>query len=247
MVSRPARRKINAPKAVPDRHIVQQKGHRPPEDRIVYPREPHRQRHGDTHRRVHDRYRDQIHGDVAFDLLRDFNDLALAAEARQYLDEAVQEDIAGHEEKKRNSTVVKKPLAKLRVPVNSLVRRVGPRAEPAAFGDGPVSPKSSTCCKNRCSVSMGSRMKLSRSCSRGMPSGSLAAQVAAGPEMAVPKPTIVPNSARISSSASEDPRYVQPLQYARGRLQQELENEGKDQWQHDLARDIGCRQERKDE
>jgi hypothetical protein len=32
--------------------------------------------------------------------------------------------------------------------------------------------------------------------------GSLAAQVRAGPEMAVPKPTIVPNSARISSSAA---------------------------------------------
>jgi transposase len=40
--------------------------------------------------------------------------------------------------KKRNSTVVKKPLAKFRVPANSLVRRVGPRAEAAAFGDGPV-------------------------------------------------------------------------------------------------------------
>ena len=49
---------------------------------------------------------------------------------------------------------------------------------------------------------MGSRMKLSRSCSRGMPSGSFAAQVRAGPEMAVPKPTIVPNSAKISSSAA---------------------------------------------
>jgi hypothetical protein len=30
----------------------------------------------------------------------------------------------------------------------------------------------------------------------------LAAQVSAGPEMAVPKPTIVPNSATISSSAA---------------------------------------------
>jgi hypothetical protein len=33
-----------------------------------------------------------------------------------------------------------------------------------------------------------------------MPSGSLAAQVRAGPEMTVPKPTIVPKSATISSS-----------------------------------------------
>jgi hypothetical protein len=43
------------------------------------------------------------------------------------------------------------------------------------------------------------------------------------------------------------PRYVQPLQYAQGWLQQELEHDCKDQWQHDLARDIGCRQQRKDE
>jgi len=34
-------------------------------------------------------------------LLRDFDDLALAAEAREYLDEAVQEDIAGHEKEKK--------------------------------------------------------------------------------------------------------------------------------------------------
>jgi hypothetical protein len=40
-------------------------------------------------------------GDVAFDLLRDFDYLALAAEARQYLDEAVQEDIARHEQEKK--------------------------------------------------------------------------------------------------------------------------------------------------
>jgi hypothetical protein len=79
-----------------------------------------------------------------------------------------------------------------------------------------------------------------------MPSGSLVAQVRAGPEMAVPKPTIVPSSARISSSAATT-RGTQPLQYARGRLEQEIENDSKDQWQHDLARDIGCRQQRKDE
>jgi hypothetical protein len=36
-----------------------------------------------------------------FDLLRDFDYLALAAEARQYLDEAVQEDIARHEKEKK--------------------------------------------------------------------------------------------------------------------------------------------------
>jgi hypothetical protein len=131
-------------------------------------------------------------------LLRDFHDLALAAEARQYLDEAEQEDIAGHK-KEKEKPVVKKPLAKLPVPVNSFVRSVEPSAG-AAFGDGPVAPKSSTSCKNPCTVLMGPFMKLSRSSSRGMPSGSLAAQVRAGPEMAVPKPTIVPKNARISSS-----------------------------------------------
>src|SRR3984893_10479024 len=83
-----------------DRHIVEQKGHRPPEDRVAHPREPHRQCHGDAYCRVHDRDRDQIRGDVVLDLLRDFDDLALVAEARQYLDETVEEDVAGHEKEK---------------------------------------------------------------------------------------------------------------------------------------------------
>src|SRR5579862_6099207 len=72
-----------------DRHIVQQKGYRPPEDRVAYPRERHRQCRSDAYRRVHDRDRCQIRGDVAFYLLRYFHDLALAAVARKYLDEAV--------------------------------------------------------------------------------------------------------------------------------------------------------------
>jgi hypothetical protein len=102
--------------------------------------------------------------------------------------------------KKRNSTVVKKPPVKSRVPVNSFVRSVEPSAGGAAFVDVPVAPKSSTCCKNICTVLIGARIKLSRSSSRGMPSGSLEVQVRAGPEMAVPKPIIVPNRAMISSS-----------------------------------------------
>jgi hypothetical protein len=32
-----------------------------------------------------------------------------------------------------------------------------------------------------------------------------------------------------------------------GRLKQELENDGEDEWQHYLACEIGCRQQRKDE
>jgi hypothetical protein len=52
------------------------------------------QRHRGTNCRVHDRDRDQIRGDVAFDLLRDFDNLALADEARHHLDEVMQEDIA---------------------------------------------------------------------------------------------------------------------------------------------------------
>jgi hypothetical protein len=40
---------------------------------------------------------------------------------------------------------------------------------------------------------------------------------------------------------------VPPLQYPQGWLKQELENDSKDQRQHDLARDKGCGQQRKDE
>ena len=97
-----------------DRHIVQQKGYRPPEDRVAHSREPHRQCRSDTYCCVHDRDRDQIRGDVAFYLLRDFHDLALTLKARQYLDEAVQEISPDTRRKKRNSTVMKNPLAKFR-------------------------------------------------------------------------------------------------------------------------------------
>ena len=86
-----------------NRHVVQQKGHRPPEDWVAHPGEPHRQCHDDAHSRVHDRDRDQIRRDVLFGLPRYFDDLALAAEVRNYLDEAVQEDIAGHEKEKETA------------------------------------------------------------------------------------------------------------------------------------------------
>src|SRR5450759_4255407 len=94
----------HAQSSAEDRHIVQQKGNRPPEDWVAYSCEPHRQRRSDTYCRIHDRDRDQIRGDVAFDLLRDIDYLPFAFEARQYFDEAVQEDIAGYkkEEKKQH-------------------------------------------------------------------------------------------------------------------------------------------------
>src|SRR5271166_4663016 len=91
----------HAKSSAEDRHIVQQKGYRPPEDRVAHPREPHYQCHNETHCRVHDRDRDQIRGDVVFYLPRYVDDLALAAEVREYLDEAVQKDIAGYEKKKK--------------------------------------------------------------------------------------------------------------------------------------------------
>ena len=83
-----------------DRHIVQQKGHGTPEDRITHPREPHRQCSGDTYSCIHDRDCDKIRRDVTFYFLRDFHDLALTPKARKYLDEAVQEDIARHKKEK---------------------------------------------------------------------------------------------------------------------------------------------------
>ena len=72
-----------------DRHIVQQKGHRPPENRVTHACEPHRHCHSDTDCGVHDGNCDQIRGDITFDLLIDFDYLTLAAEARQYLNEAL--------------------------------------------------------------------------------------------------------------------------------------------------------------
>src|SRR5580704_14615761 len=86
-----------------DRHVVQQEGYRPPEDWVAHPREPHRQCRRDTYCRVHNRDRDQVRGDVAFYLLRDFHDLALTPKAREYLDEAEKENIARHQKEKEET------------------------------------------------------------------------------------------------------------------------------------------------
>src|SRR6266481_496055 len=96
-----------------DRHIVQQKSYRPPENRVAYTREPHRQCHNETHCRVHDRDRNQIRRDVVFYLPRYVDDLALATEVREYLDEAMQEDIAGHEKEKKKQHRSEKPAGKV--------------------------------------------------------------------------------------------------------------------------------------
>jgi hypothetical protein len=90
----------NAESSAEDRHIIEQKGHRPPQDGVAHPGEPHRQCRGNTDGRVHDRDCDQVRGDV-----RDIDDLELAAEARHYLDEPVQEDIAGHQEEKKETAL----------------------------------------------------------------------------------------------------------------------------------------------
>src|ERR1700733_8455039 len=90
----------HAQSSAENRHVVQQEGDRPPEDWVAHPREPHRQCRGDTYCCVHDRDRDQMCGDVAFYLLRDFHDLALTPKARQYLDEAKKESIARNKKEK---------------------------------------------------------------------------------------------------------------------------------------------------
>ena len=112
-VNRPARKKINTPKAVPGSAHRQQKGYRPPEDRVTHPREPHRQCRGDAYGCVHDRDRDQIRGNVTLYLLRDFHDLALTPKARQYLDEAVFENIARHKKEKKKQHRCKKATSKV--------------------------------------------------------------------------------------------------------------------------------------
>ena len=61
-----------------------------------------------------------IRGDIAFDLLRDFDYLPLAAEARQYLDEAVQEDIARYEKEKKKQHRRKEPAGKVPSPREQL-------------------------------------------------------------------------------------------------------------------------------
>jgi hypothetical protein len=77
-------------------------------------------RQRDTYSCVHDRDRDQIGGDIAFYLLRDFHNVALTPKARQYLDEAVQEDIAGHEKKKEKQHRHKEAARKMPDPGEQL-------------------------------------------------------------------------------------------------------------------------------
>ena len=106
----------NAQSRAEDRHIVQQKRHCPPEDRVAHSREPHRQARSDTYRRVHNRYRDQLCRDVAFNLLGDFDGLTLALKTRQYLDEAMQKNIARYEKEKKKQHGGKEPAGKVSSP-----------------------------------------------------------------------------------------------------------------------------------
>jgi len=115
--------------------------------------------------------------------------------------------------KYKNSTVVNRPLAKLRVPANRNAKRAAPPNGPGASFRAAFEPILSTCCRNCCNVLMGARRKLRRSSRRGMPSGSFAAQWPAGPEIAVPRPTIVPNKTRMINSG-ERPRNFQAFQKA---------------------------------
>jgi hypothetical protein len=55
----------------------------------------------------------QIPRDIAFDLLKDVDGLPLITEAWQYLDEATQECVTRHEEKKEKQNGRKEPAGKI--------------------------------------------------------------------------------------------------------------------------------------
>ena len=93
---------------------------------------------------------------------------------------------------------VKKPLATLRVPVNNFVSSVVPTEEFA----WPCHPaKSSICCQKCCSATKGASRNMRRCSRRGTPSGSFAAQLAAGPDTAVPNATTKARTAATSKRA----------------------------------------------
>ena len=65
--------------------------------------------------------------------------------------------------------------------------------------------------------------------------------------MAAPRPTIAPNTPTISSKAASMRGTCSVLQPTHGWLQQKLEDEGKDQWQQNIRRDIRGSQRGKNE
>ena len=117
-----------------DRHEVKQKSDCPPENRVADPREPHNHSRGNADCGVHERNRNQIGRDIAFDLLRDVDRLALIAEAWQYLDEAAQECVTRHEQEKEKQYCRKESAGKIPGAGESFVISVEPPAEKTAAG-----------------------------------------------------------------------------------------------------------------
>ncbi len=113
-------------------------------------------------------------------------------------------------------TVVNSPLAKLRVPAKTLDRIAPPSNGPCELCCAPAAPKLFAAARKVRSVLIGASRNLSRSSMRGMPWGSLAIHVSAGPETAAPIPTIVAITTRISRRATPDkvagttPEFPQP-------------------------------------
>ena len=142
-------------------------------------------------------------------------------------------------------TVVNSPLAKLRVPVKTLDRIAPPSKGPGELRCEPAAPKLLAAARNVRSVLIGASRNLNRSRMRGMPSGSLAIQASAGPETAAPSPTIVAITTSMSRRAPSALGTRNPFECAQGRLHQEVEHDGEDQGQDDLAGHIGRGQHRK--
>ena len=98
--------------------------------------------------------------------------------------------------------VSKKLLAKCVVPVNRIAAIAEPEGPLPAWGAAPPDMKPSICCRKVCNVATGWLRNFSRSCKRGMPSGSFVAHSVAGPETAAPMATIAPKKIRIRISAA---------------------------------------------
>jgi hypothetical protein len=93
----------------------------PPQNWIAKAGGPHHNRSRHADHGVHDRNRNQVDRNIAFDLLGNLHRPPLVTKARQNLHDAAQEVSPYTSRKNKNRSVKKNPVAKTCVPANTLV------------------------------------------------------------------------------------------------------------------------------
>jgi hypothetical protein len=115
--------------------------------------------------------------------------------------------------KKSTSTVSSSPLANVRVPLSNRSESPAPCTVTGTALGSPPSAMPWACSANFWKAAIGRLKKLRRSSNSGIPVGNFCAQLAAGPDSAVPNPASVPKSKKDEENGGDPARRVDPLEY----------------------------------